>query len=101
MKKMPLQTDLLISDDDDSLANPPDIKYELSSTIGKLIQKATYTDLIIGAVMAIFLGSTLITLFGRLNNSNGFIDSLYFSFVTFTTLGKVRISRSFLPKLTR
>lgn len=87
MKKMPLQTDLLISDDDDSLANPPDIRYELSSTIGKLIQKATYTDLIIGAVMAIFLGSTLITLFGGLNNSNGFIDSLYFSFVTFTTLG--------------
>lgn len=87
MKKMPLQTDHLISDDDDTLANPPELKYELSSTIGKLIQKATYTDLIIGAVMAIFLGSTLITLFGELNNSDGFIDSLYFSFVTFTTLG--------------
>ncbi|MBS0899468.1 potassium channel family protein [Pantoea dispersa] len=87
MKKMPLQTELLISDDDESLANPPDIKYELSSTIGKLIQRATYTDLIIAAVMAIFFGSILITLFGELNNSNGFIDSLYFSFVTFTTLG--------------
>ncbi|MCQ8228706.1 potassium channel family protein [Pantoea trifolii] len=87
MKKMPLQTEHLISDDDESSVNPPDVKYELSSTIGKLIQKATYIDLIIGAIIAILLASTLITLFGKLNNSDGFIDSIYYSFVTFTTLG--------------
>ncbi|MEB7886234.1 potassium channel family protein [Serratia fonticola] len=86
MKKSPLQTDSLIADDE-SLASQPDTKYALSSAFGKIIQKATYSDLIVGAVLAILCGSVLIQVTGSLKPAASYADVLYFCFVTFTTLG--------------
>ncbi|HGE8319790.1 potassium channel family protein [Serratia marcescens] len=87
MKKTPIHLDSLIYDDGDSLVNPPDNKYELSSTFGKVIQKATYIDLIVGAVLVILFCSIIISLTGGLQHADSYVDTLYFCFVTFTTLG--------------
>lgn len=87
MKKTPLHSKSLIDDDGESLANKPYINNILSSHIGRIIQKATYFDLIIGAVLIILFSSILIQITGVLNPIANYTDALYFCFVTFTTLG--------------
>ncbi|RZT98253.1 ion channel [Advenella incenata] len=80
---------------DENLASPPHTKGPLTTKFGRLCEQAAYVDLLVGAALIIFgaaayysfmpIGWTL-SLNGT-NISPGFADSLYFSVVTFTTLG--------------
>jgi hypothetical protein len=79
----------------DSSLDTPHAKAPLTTVMGRLVERASYTDLIIAAALILLASTTYFSLAARghsLATSTGpldvgVLDAFYFSIVTFTSLG--------------
>lgn len=68
----------------------PDSKPQLGSRLGRFIEECSYLDIMLTSIILIALSGLYFSyapIEDALGKSVGYLDSLYFSFVTFTTLG--------------
>ncbi|WP_413728234.1 potassium channel family protein [Sodalis sp. RH19] len=68
----------------------PHLKNSLATKLGKITEKSSYLDMFLTAIFIIILCAVFFWLAPEglgLKENRGFLDGLYFCFITFTTVG--------------